>query len=168
VEVQVLRYCGEAGELKSNIEKFTAQTTTPEFVYLKNNADGKNPVAAHDSLTYAWTGPAGLLPGVTTTPAKANQYLTVYGVGFGATDPNFDPGQPATGIARVTGTVQVTIAGTTLKPEDISYVGTSPGYAGLYQVNFKLPAGLPAGDQPIVITVSGNASPVKAYLTIAP
>ena len=46
VAVQVLRNCGTAGEVKSNVLHVTAQAASPEFLYLATNADGVNPVAA--------------------------------------------------------------------------------------------------------------------------
>jgi uncharacterized protein (TIGR03437 family) len=36
----------------------------------------------------------------------------------------------------------------------------------LYQVNFTMPAGIPSGNQPLVITVSGVPSPPHAFITV--
>jgi uncharacterized protein (TIGR03437 family) len=39
-------------------------------------------------------------------------------------------------------------------------------YAGLYQVNIQVPSGVPDGNQPLVITVGGVASPGDAFITV--
>ena len=58
----------------------------------------------------------------------------------------------------MTAPVSISFGGVTLDPSDILYVGVSQ-FAGLYQVNLKVPGNVPDGDQPLVITVGGVASP---------
>ncbi len=41
----------------------------------------------------------------------------------------------------------------------IDFVGTTPGLVGVVQVNFTVPSGVPAGVQPVVVTVGTAASP---------
>ena len=67
--------------------------------------------------------------------------------------------------AKVTSPVSITFGGVTLDPADILYVGLSQ-FAGLYQVNIKVPAGVADGDQPLVITVGGVGSPANAFITV--
>jgi uncharacterized protein (TIGR03437 family) len=167
VSVQVSRYCGESGELKSNVETVTAQAATPEFVYVKFNADGKNPIAAADSVTGQWIGEAAMLPGVNTRPAKPGDYLTLYGVGFGDTSPAVLPGQAATGVAWITGKAQVSIGGVALSDQDVLYIGFSPGLIGLYQLNLKVPAGIPSGNQPVSLRIGDAGAPAGGFITIA-
>jgi uncharacterized protein (TIGR03437 family) len=50
-------------------------------------------------------------------------------------------------------------------PAFIQFVGITPGLIGTMQVNLKLPASVPAGVQPVVITVNGVASPA-ANITV--
>jgi adhesin/invasin len=42
----------------------------------------------------------------------------------------------------------------------VTYSGLAPGFAGLYQVNVVVPAGLAAGNQNLQITINGISSNV--------
>ena len=158
VAVQVLRNCGTAGEVKSNVLNVTAQAASPEFLYLATNADGVNPVAA--------VGADGGFIGIIGAAAKTGDILVVYALGLGATNPAQTDGVPAAGAAAVTLPVGITIGGVALAAADILYAGVSPSYIGLYQVNLRVPAGIASGRQPIVITVGTNQSPTLGYLTM--
>ncbi len=59
--------------------------------------------------------------------------------------------------------VRVTIGG---KTANVSYAGLSPGFAGLYQINFTVPSGLAAGNQPIVLTIDKISTPAGAFLAV--
>jgi adhesin/invasin len=108
-------------------------------------------------------GPPGLIPNATTTPAHAGEVLTGYGTGWGATTPAAVVGSLAAGAATLLGDYSLTIGG--VKAE-VSYAGLAPNFAGLYQINFTVPAGLSPGNQPIVLTVNGVSTPVGAYLAV--
>ncbi len=49
----------------------------------------------------------------------------------------------------------------------LSYAGLTPGYTGLYQINFTVPSGLAAGNQPLVLTVNGVATTLNAYIAVS-
>jgi uncharacterized protein (TIGR03437 family) len=158
VAVQVLRNCGAANELKSNVLNATAQAASPEFLYVVANADGVNPVAA--------VGSDGGFIGTNGATAKAGDILVIYALGLGATDPAQTDGVPAAGAASVTLPVGITIGGVGLAATDILYAGASPSYIGLYQVNMRVPSGVASGKQSIVMTVGTNQSPTFGYLTM--
>jgi uncharacterized protein (TIGR03437 family) len=40
----------------------------------------------------------------------------------------------------------------------VPYAGLSPGAAGLYQINFQVPATARSGDLPVIVTQNGVAS----------
>jgi uncharacterized protein (TIGR03437 family) len=42
----------------------------------------------------------------------------------------------------------------------------APGFAGLYQIDFQIPAGTPAGDAPIEISVAGNSVTDTAVVAV--
>jgi uncharacterized protein (TIGR03437 family) len=162
VAVQVLRNCGDATEQKSNAMNVTAQAASPEFLYLAINADGQNPVAAIGT-DGRYIAPSSVIPGARA--AAAGDILVVYALGLGATTPAQTVGVPAEGIASVTAAT-ITIGGVALAPADILYAGVSPQYIGLYQINLRVPAGLPSGNQPMVIKIGNNSSPAGGYLAI--
>ena len=49
------------------------------------------------------------------------------------------------------------------KPASVLFAGMT--YPGLFQINIQVPNGIPAGDQSIVLGVSGQVSLPKVYLT---
>jgi uncharacterized protein (TIGR03437 family) len=91
------------------------------------------------------------------TPAKAGDVITIYASGLGAVMPAATAGQPApeNPPSVVTQTVAASIGGV---PAPVTFAGLAPGYTGLYQVNIQVPAGVPSGTRPIVVSNAGNAS----------
>jgi uncharacterized protein (TIGR03437 family) len=164
--VQVITSCGSVDSQTSNAEPISIQATSPEFFYFVTNPDGTNPIAALNAVSGVFVGAPGLLAGVTFAPAKPGDILALFATGLGATDPPFGPGELPGTAAQVTAAFSIMIGGVTLDPTDILYVGVSQ-FAGLYQVNLRVPATVPDGDQPLTITVGGISSPSKAFITVA-
>jgi uncharacterized protein (TIGR03437 family) len=165
VGVQVILNCGE-GEVKSNVENVEMRVASPEFLFFVQNADGRNAVKAVNAVTGAFIGPSGLNAEGNFVPAKPGDYVTIFGTGFGATNPLFFAGDLADRIAPVTAGFSITLGGQPVAASDILYVGATPGFAGLYQVNIRIPADAADGNLPLVISVSGVPSPDGAYLTV--
>ena len=163
--VQVIANCDTPQAERSNVEMVTIQPASPEFFYFLQSADGHNPIAALNAVTGGYIGSPGLLAGLSFTPAKSGDILTLFATGLGATDPAFAPGELPGGAAQVTGTVGITIGKVPLDAADILYVGVTQN-AGLYQVNLRVPAGVPDGDDSVVIQIGGAASPANAYITV--
>ena len=90
-------------------------------------------------------------------PAKPSEPLVMYLVGMGATNPDVPTGAPAplSPLAQAALQPVVTIDG---QRADIIFAGLTPGYAGLYQINFKVPATARDGDLDVVITQNGIAA----------
>jgi uncharacterized protein (TIGR03437 family) len=105
---------------------------------------------------------AGALPGATTRPARAGDLVELYTNGLGATStavpPNEIPAQPLP-VADL-GRVRVTLGG---RAAEVLFAGVT--LAGAYQVNIRVPAGVAAGAQPLVLQV-GSASAQEAFLTV--
>jgi uncharacterized protein (TIGR03437 family) len=103
--------------------------------------------------------PGNILAG-SSTPATAGDTLTMYCTGLGAVNQPATAGSaaPSNPLAYTANTVSVTIGG---QPATVPFAGLAPGFAGLYQINAKVPSGVPTGDQiPVVIMVDGISSPV--------
>jgi uncharacterized protein (TIGR03437 family) len=74
-------------------------------------------------------------------PARPAEIIVVYATGLGRTYPNPAPGEiPAyAGVMASLDALRVTIGGVNLPADRILYAGLSPGTAGLYQINLRLP-----------------------------
>jgi uncharacterized protein (TIGR03437 family) len=162
--VSVITNCGQANETPTAAMNVTVAAVTPQFLFDVQNPSGQNEIVATEQ-SGAQVGPTGLVPGgVPFTPAHAGDILTAYGVGWGTTAPAAVVGSLApSGTADLTGKYTLTVGG---KTAAISYAGLAPTFAGLYQIDFTVPAGLTAGNQPIVLTVDGVSTPVGAFLAV--
>jgi uncharacterized protein (TIGR03437 family) len=116
-------------------------------IILRSNGSG-----AYGGGTYDIIGPTGTALGYATVAAKAGDSIELFGVGFGPTSPHVAAGAIFSGSASTTNTVSLRINNASVNP---SFAGLSA--AGLYQINFTVPAGLGTGDVALVATV-GSAS----------
>lgn len=89
------------------------------------------------------------MPNTASNPAKAGDYISVYGTGFG---PYAAPS--ADGLTRLQFPVTATIGGI---PAVVSYAGAAPlETTGLQQINILVPSGAGAGPAvPLALTVNG-------------
>ena len=165
--VRVATSCGAASEIRSFSEPAGAAAATPEFFYFKLSADGKNPIAALNAVTGAYIGAPDLIPGGAFVPTAPGDILTLFFTGGGITNPAFVPGELPGGIGSVANSVGITIGGTSLGASDVLYIGVAPGFAGLYQLNIRVPAGTPPGNQPMILTIGNSPSPA-GYLFVGP
>lgn len=93
-----------------------------------------------------------------SNPAKPGEYVIMYVVGMGATDPIVPSGAAAPGVeplARVTVKPTVTVDG---QQVNIAFAGLTPGLVGLYQVTFQVPTNARSGDLDVVLTQNGRAA----------
>jgi uncharacterized protein (TIGR03437 family) len=157
VQVQVTNPQGTSDPVST-----TLQDLAPGFFTF----DTKYLAATH--LDSTLVGKPNLLPSVTTTPAAPGEFVVLYGSGFGPTDPVMPADQLVTAVANLDLTkLQVTVGGL---PAEVQFGGLIPNYAGLYQFNVKVPAGLTSGDQAVVATINGVSSPKTdtcCFLTVA-
>jgi uncharacterized protein (TIGR03437 family) len=149
--VSVITNCGLSNELATAPFSVTVAGETPQFFF-----GAGNDIAARQAVSG--------VPVATDTPAHAGDIVTAYGTGWGTTMPAAVVGSLAPiGTADLTGKYTLTVGDQTAV---VSYAGLSPTFAGLYQINFTVPAGLTAGDQPIVLTVNGVPTPTGAMLAV--
>ncbi len=121
---------------------------------------GKQYVAAyHQDGTLVM--PAGAVSGVTSSPAKAGETITMYGVGFGPVSTGQQAGQIvqtqnalATALSMFFGPAQATL----------SYQGLAPGYLGLYQFNVVVPT-IASGSAVPLTFILGNTNSAQTLYT---
>lgn len=89
----------------------------------------------------------------TASPGKPGEYLVMYLVGLGATDPAVPSGMaaPASPLSNVTVKPVVTVDS---QQSNVYFAGLTPGFVGLYQIDFQVPTGVHTGD--VVVTVTQN------------
>lgn len=101
------------------------------------------------------------------SPAAPGEVVVLYATGLGATDPPQLPGVLALGpaIVRELDLVPVQMAGKTIPSGGILYAGLTPGFAGLYQINVRIPDDVPANPE-VRIGVPGSQSPAGLMLPV--
>jgi uncharacterized protein (TIGR03437 family) len=92
-----------------------------------------------------------------TSPATGGEYLVAYLAGLGETTVPVTSGtaSPSSPLAQPSIPPALTINGA---PYPLFFAGLTPGLVGLYQMNFQVPAGLPAGNITIVVSQDGQPS----------
>jgi uncharacterized protein (TIGR03118 family) len=133
----------------------TMNAYSPGFFLLKDNA---SVAAVHSS---------GALVGATTlyagdsTPATPGETITIFGTGFGPTNPAIANGTIVAAPQAVVTTPTVTIGGVTAT---VVYAGLVS--AGVYQLDVVVPASTAAGNATIVATVGSVSSQSTAIVTV--
>jgi uncharacterized protein (TIGR03437 family) len=102
-----------------------------------------------------------------TAPAVPGEIIVMYAAGLGRTSPDTTAGQLATEAFPIyyASQFQVLFNGKACPPGSVLYVGLSPGFAGLYQINLVLPSNLTANPQ-IQISVGAQVSPISIQLPV--
>jgi len=134
-----------------------AQALSPSFFAL----NGGPYVLAQHGADYSVIGPAGLYPGVTSTPARPGEIVVLYANGFGPTTPPVASGLAAQ-FGNLTPLPVVTIGGL---PASVQFAGLN-GYAGLFQINVQIPPNAPSGDNTLTATYNGVAAAPVSLITI--
>jgi uncharacterized protein (TIGR03437 family) len=112
-----------------------------------------------------FAGSGALVPFAT---GKHGDTLLAFITGEGAVSPAIatgatpGPSTPYTQLPAPAASVAVTVGGVNAA---IAFAGIPSGLAGATQINFVIPASVPAGLQPVVVTIGGISSPA-ALLTV--
>jgi len=120
------------------------------------------------------SGVAGPFTGIPVVVKDANQQLVtasnpihpgdevvIYAAGLGSTSPEVEAGTtaPFGPLAAALLVPDVRLGGS---PMSVSYAGLAPGEIGVYQINAKAPAGVPAGSAvPLTIAQAGASTSVS-------
>jgi uncharacterized protein (TIGR03437 family) len=91
-------------------------------------------------------------------PAKPGEYVVMYLVGLGDTDPSVasgaaSPGPPS--LANVTVTPIVTVDS---QLSTVTFAGLAPFFVGLYQIDFQVPTSAASGELEVDVTQNGVAA----------
>jgi uncharacterized protein (TIGR03437 family) len=85
-----------------------------------------------------------------TRPVAGGEVLEVYGTGLGAVVASSIPG-----LAETARRPTAILGG---QEAEVLFSGYAPGFPGLYQVNVRVPTGLPPGPQTLVFRIDSNVS----------
>jgi uncharacterized protein (TIGR03437 family) len=102
-----------------------------------------------------------------SNPAAQGSIIVLFATGGGQTQPpgvtgNITP-PDGTGLKNVPG-VTVTIAG---QEGTVIYAGSAPAFVeGAMQINVQMPATVPSGAQPVVVTVGGASSQINVTVAV--
>lgn len=150
VTVRVIANAGRPNERASGTANLTVQPVAPGLFTF----DGKSAAAQFAGRADVVGRPSVVNGGA---PAKPGDIVTLYGTGFGYTEPVWQPGEIPNSLAPLPGTLTVTIGTATLAASDVLYAGLAPGsISALYQFNVRIPANAPDGDLPVVIQLGGQ------------
>lgn len=159
--LQVLVNPGQNNVFVTDVDTYTLQPFAPAFFLLANS----NNIAAQFAGKANVVAAPSLVPGA--SPAKPGDIVTLYGTGFGDTNPLVGAGQITSGQAPLVNGVTVTIGTVTLSSGDVLYAGLTPGsISGLYQFNVRIPASTPNGNIPVSISIGGVQTQSGAFIPV--
>ena len=138
VQVTVTNASGTSDAVSVNLRRFM-----PGFFQFP----GENAAAVRADGTLI--GPAGLIGGARTVPARPGDVLLLFGTGFGPTSPPVAANEVVPAPVQTANTVRVRI-----DAQDVPVAFAGLTSAGLYQLNITVPD-LPDGDYPVVAEVAG-------------
>ncbi|MEO8099076.1 MAG: PQQ-dependent sugar dehydrogenase [Acidobacteriota bacterium] len=112
--------------------------------------DGTRAIAVHNTSYTLVTDPS---------PLAAGEFAFLYASGLGAVTnaPVTGAAAASSPLARTVAQVHVTLGGL---PCEVQFSGLAPGFAGLYQVNFRVPTGLAKGVYDLQLSVGAENAPV--------
>lgn len=99
------------------------------------------------------------------SPAQANEVIVLYAAGLGRTSPDLSSGAiPSTPLTILySSQMQILLNAVPCPQTNIYYAGVAPGFAGLYQINVRLPGVLPRNPQ-IQVAIGAQTSPPGVLL----
>lgn len=148
VPVVVILNPGRPNELRSDQGTVTIAQYSPAWFTF-----GGRSIAATTADGRIVADPAVVAGGVA---ARRGDVVTLYGTGFGVSEPVYQAGEIPPGVARLRDPITITVGGTVLASSDILYAGLAPGLiSGLYQFNIRIPMGVSPGVVPVVATMGG-------------
>jgi len=141
----------------------------PAVISVNNNGQIAGfPIQVTPSSPGILSDAAGVL--IPTSTVKQGGTTSLYFTGAGEVSPAtysgfaFSLTASASSLPKPALPVSITVGG---QPAFIQFLGLTRQAVGLMQLNFSVPTTVPAGPQPVVVTVNGVASP-PATITVQP
>ena len=165
-QVEAVLGCGTRNARHGFAATVRVADVSPAFFNFPIDPGGRNPIVALHAGGSALVGLPGDVPGVELTPAEPGEVITLFGTGFGPTEPPLEAGQIPGGAAELASEVEFTFGGIRIFADDILYAGAAPCCAGLYQFTVRVPFGFPDGYAAVSAAVRGVSTPEGPFLTV--
>jgi uncharacterized protein (TIGR03437 family) len=96
-----------------------------------------------------------------TSPANGGEVVVLYAAGLGRTIPDSASGviPSMAAVAICASQLQILLNGVPVPAANIYYAGLTPGFAGLYQINVRLPDAVPPNPQIQIVTTQQVSPP---------
>src|SRR5579864_824193 len=155
--------------------EIAGRNTVDVEVFFQGQSRGKVtvPVAASAPAIFTASAGTGLAIALNETgrlnspvdPAARGSIVTLYATGDGVEDPAAADGQPAAQpLPKPTLPVTLTVGGF---PAEILFAGATPGFAGLLQINARVPIGLAStGNVPVMLRIGTASSQTGVTLAV--
>lgn len=92
-------------------------------------------------------------------PARRGSIVSIYATGLGAVDPPVTSGDAGNAIEPLNRTLLTPMVRFDTYDGEVLYSGLAPGFAGLYQINVKVPASVSSAyNIPVTLAIGGAAS----------
>lgn len=139
---------GANGAVNSNPVDMTVVAAAPGIFTLTSDGQGLGIfVKADGTLVKA------------SNPAKAGSVVTLYATGLGAVNPPVASGFPAPPAPSLSQTVATPVVNIGGSDATLLFSGLAPGFAGLYQLNIRVPATLaPGSNLPATLRIGTTVS----------
>jgi uncharacterized protein (TIGR03437 family) len=119
---------------------------------------GNYPIAVIGGLSTV-TFPIPSTPGLASRPAVAGETIVFYALGLGQTSPAAQDGVAAS-ATQVPGSPKMIVGQSSLPTSGVNvvpaYIGLTPGFVGLYQINVAIPTNVPRGNNVSAMLDMGN------------
>ena len=124
------------------------------------SSDGRGPGAILHASDFS---PVGV-----SNPARIGEIISIYTTGLGPTTPSVGTGIPAPpeGPLHVSRTTPTVTVGSVTAP--VVFSGLAPGFAGLYQVNVRIPSNAPVGTNVPLVIRMGTGSSNEVTVAVVP
>ncbi|HEX4138264.1 MAG TPA: TIGR03118 family protein [Bryobacteraceae bacterium] len=138
------------------------QIIAPAFFTLGTNTANGDVYIFAEHADGTFVGPAGLVKGATSSPAKPGETISIFATGFGQTSPAFPNGQVISSVFPMPAPPVIVIDGIVAGATSAGLVGT-----GVYQFKVAVPTGIQTGDDLVVALLADGETQQNAFLAIA-